>query len=235
MPITQENMIKQMQEARAAFAANTRIRQGLLAYCTNAKERYPENSDVQEILTTIIFTIQHDPMPDDRETYFNERHYSRRAKWNVKAKRTQERERRRQGIPTMEEHLARKKAQNSALRQEQLTDPYYTEMIHPGGETSHVQSYRPIVRKGQSTPRIPLETKPERPRSPNQPKTKFPREYPEDQELEFEILPEEGLKILSESTSAPLEFELEDGSISKEGVDNPFDLGDNGTSTTKGD
>jgi hypothetical protein len=175
-------MLKQVNEARNAFNQHARLKQGLLAYCENARTRYTDNPVALEILSTIIFTIKNAPTPDDRETYINEKHYSRRAKWNNKAKALQERERRRQGVPTMGEHLAKKRRQNDELRHEQMTSDYFTEFIHPNDESTTLVSYQPIERKGEK--RIPLEPKYERPK-PGKPAPIIPNDSDEPP-LEFE-------------------------------------------------
>ncbi len=114
MPITQGQMIEQMQEARALHTSLVQLREGLAAYCQSAKDRYPTNSDLQEVLTTILYTIKSAPIPDDRATYVNERHYSRRAKWNIKAQVEQERKRRLAGVPEKREAMAALRAQRDS-------------------------------------------------------------------------------------------------------------------------
>lgn len=179
MPITQEKMLIQVQEARAMHRALIALRDGLMSYCANAKERYRTNAELQEVLTTISLTAEYHHIPDDRETYINERHYSKRAKWNTKARRTQEQQRRARGIPTMEEHLRDKKRDNRDLRDMQMTDPHYTEFVHPDGETTTFQSYNPI------RDRQPVGAK-----VPKRPAIIFPRDHPDDKPLEFETLEE---------------------------------------------
>ena len=177
MPITQEKMLLQIQEARAMHRALLALREGLIAYCQSAKERYRDNTQLQEVLTTIALTAQHHHIPDDRETYINERHYSRRAKWNTKARRQQEQQRRAKGIPTMEEHLRDKKRGNRDLRDMQMSDPHYVEFVHPEGETTTFQSYNPIRDRSPSASA-----------APKRPATIFPRDHPDDKPLEFETL-----------------------------------------------
>lgn len=192
MPITQEKMLTQVQEARAMHRALIALRDGLMSYCANAKERYRGNTDLQEVLTTIALTVEHHHIPDDRETYINERHYSRRAKWNTKARRTQEQQRRAQGIPTMEEYLAWKKRENRDRRDLERSDPYFTEFVHPEGETTTFQSYNPIRERKASAPR-----------EPTRPAIIFPRDHPDDKPLEFETLDELPKPADTNLTAAP--------------------------------
>lgn len=151
MPITQGQMIEQMQEARAMHRALVSLRETISAYAENAKARYPANAELQEVLTAIQFTIKAAPMPDDRATYVNERYYSRRAKWNIRAQERQERKRRALGVPTKEEAMAALHEGNAARRAEPgaLPDPF---------------------------------TAPK----PSRPNIIFPRDDPDDKELDFE-------------------------------------------------
>ena len=89
MPITQEQMIEQMQEARANHAEMKAVRTLVLNYINHVKETYPGNGELQESMTALSYTIQMRPVPDDRATYMNERYYARFAKRNARAKERQ--------------------------------------------------------------------------------------------------------------------------------------------------
>lgn len=131
MPITQASMIEQMHEARAAHRAFISLRNSIIKYAESARARYAGNADLEEVLYTLIVSAKGAPVPDDRATYFNERHYASRAKWNDKARDTQEQLRRKMGMPTRAEADKARSGKAAAFRKEKETNPYYNEYVRP--------------------------------------------------------------------------------------------------------
>lgn len=131
MPITQASMIEQMHEARAAHRAFISLRDGIIKYAESARARYAGNTDLEEVLYTLIVSAKGAPVPDDRATYFNERHYASRAKWNNKARDTQEQLRRKMGMPTRAEADKARSGKAASFRKEKETNPYYNEYVRP--------------------------------------------------------------------------------------------------------
>lgn len=164
MPITQGQMIEQMQEARALHRALVSLREAISAYAENAKARYPANTELQEVLTAIQFTIKAAPVPDDRATYVNERYYSRRGKYNVKAQIAQERKRREMGIPTKQEAM-------NVLRERRVQ-----------GQALAVE----IATQAPRNPSLPDDPFSPATRAPSRPNIIFPRDDPDDKPLDFE-------------------------------------------------
>lgn len=127
MPITQERMIEQMQEARAAHRAFMQLREQMLAICAGAKQRYYNNPDLQNVLDAIISHVNLLPTPTDRATYVNEHHYKRHQKHNAKVRERQEVARRMVGVPTVEEAMAILHGKNALRRADLPTSPaFYT-------------------------------------------------------------------------------------------------------------
>lgn len=89
MPITQDQMLEQMHEARAAHAEMLALRNIVLNYANHVKKTYPNNDDVQQTMTALEYTVSIRPIPTDRATYVNEKYYARFAKRNASAKQRQ--------------------------------------------------------------------------------------------------------------------------------------------------
>lgn len=89
MPLTQDQMIEQMQESRANHAEMKALRALVLNYCDHCQRTYPKNQELLTSLGALATTIQMRPIPDDRATYMNEKYYARFAKRNAKAKQRQ--------------------------------------------------------------------------------------------------------------------------------------------------
>lgn len=225
MPITQGQMIEQMQEARAQHTALVQLRETLSAYFQSAKERYPQNAELQEVLQTALYTIKSAPVPDDRATYVNERHYSRRAKWNIKAQADQERKRRRLGIPEKREAMEALRARNAASRglavETMLACDPFTTSVKSDQERAAEQLLAEI---DFQEPAVQMPQ-----RAHSRPGLKMPRDEPDDPDLEFET-PEELAPIanLPAGTTGlaidPLPPAGENNS--QEGVDNLASLDD---------
>lgn len=89
MPLTQEQMIEQMQEARANHAEMKALRTLILNYADHAQRTYPKNLELCESMSALAYTVRLRPIPDDRVTFLNERYYARFASRNAKAKQRQ--------------------------------------------------------------------------------------------------------------------------------------------------
>lgn len=89
MPITQEQMILQMKESRAGLSEMRALRDLILGYCQKANETYAGNAELVRTMTALSTVVLMRPIPDDRETYLNEKYYQRFAKRNAKAKERQ--------------------------------------------------------------------------------------------------------------------------------------------------
>jgi hypothetical protein len=89
MPLTQEQMIEQMQESRANHAEMIALRSLILNYIDHLQKAYPNNTELQESMYALNYTIRLRPVPDDRATYMNERYYARFGKRNATAKQRQ--------------------------------------------------------------------------------------------------------------------------------------------------
>jgi hypothetical protein len=89
MPITQEQMIKQMQEARANHQEMKALRELILNYIGHLRTQYPQNNELGEAMSALEITVRMRPIPDDRETYMNEQYYTRFASRNADAKERQ--------------------------------------------------------------------------------------------------------------------------------------------------
>jgi hypothetical protein len=159
MPITQASMIAQMQEARAAHQYGRKLRNQLLAMLSVASRRYPDDTKVQEILTTFIYHLRNSEPPDDRVTWMNEHHYRRRAKQNDETRERQEIMRRMAGVPTKEEAMAILLAKNELRRANLPATP---------------SDY--ILPQIQAAPKTG-------------PRIQMPRDYPDDSPLEFDSIP----------------------------------------------
>lgn len=224
MPITQGQMIEQMQEARAQHTALVSLRETLSAYFHSAKERYPQNVELQEVLQTALYTIKSAPVPDDRATYVNERHYSRRAKWNIKAQADQERKRRLLGIPEKREAMGILHARNTASRQLAIDTTIASDPFAQEGKSDQERAAEQLLAEidfqQELAVRMPT-------RAHSRPGLKMPRDDPDDPELEFET-PEELAPIanLPTGTVDTIIDPLAGENNSEEGIDNPADLPD---------
>ena len=89
MPLTQKQMLEQMQEARANHQEMKALRALILNYAEHCLKTYPDNSQLCESMSALSYTIRARPIPDDRITFMNERYYTRFAKRNAKAKQRQ--------------------------------------------------------------------------------------------------------------------------------------------------
>jgi hypothetical protein len=213
-------MIEQMQEARAQHTALIQLRESLSAYFQSAKERYPQNSELQEVLQTALYTIKSAPVPDDRATYVNERYYSRRAKWNIKAQADQERKRRLLGIPEKREAMDILRARNAATRGLAVDT---TLASAQGGKSDQERAAEQLLAEID----FPQAAMPSRTHS--RPGLKLPRNEPDDPDLEFET-PEELAPIANLPTGAVAIIDpLAAGeNNSPKGVDNEGEPGQDG-------
>ena len=89
MPLTQEQMIEQMQEARANHQEMRALRDLILNYTEHCLKTYPANAELCESMCALAYTVRLRPIPDDRVTFLNERYYTRFASRNAKAKQRQ--------------------------------------------------------------------------------------------------------------------------------------------------
>lgn len=89
MPLTQDQMVEQMQESRANHAEMKALRTLILNYADHVQKTYPKNQELQETFSALSMTIRMRPVPDDRATYMNERYYARFGRRNAKAKQRQ--------------------------------------------------------------------------------------------------------------------------------------------------
>ena len=89
MPLTQEQMVEQMQESRANHDEMIALRHLILNYIEHLQKAYPNNAELQESMSALSYTIRLRAIPDDRATYMNERYYARFGKRNAKAKQRQ--------------------------------------------------------------------------------------------------------------------------------------------------
>lgn len=223
MPITQGQMIEQMQEARAQHTALVQLRESLSAYLQSARERYPQNAELQEVVLTALYTIKSAPVPDDRATYVNERHYSRRAKWNIKAQADQERKRRLLGIPEKREAMGILHARNVASRNLAIDTTIASDPFTNEGKSDQERAAEQLLAEidfpQEPTVRMPA-------RAHSRPGLKMPRDDPDDPELEFETLEElapiANLPVGAGAIVDPLVGE----NNSSKGLDNPADLPD---------
>lgn len=175
MPIRQEQMLEQMQEARAAHIFGTQLRDMVLNYLSLIPARYPGNPAAAEIVNGLSLAVRMLPQPDDRVTFDNERYYQRHARANANFRAIQEQKRRARGVPTQEQAIAMLHARNAIIR--------------GGGEIT--QTYE------QFNAQMPV---PSRKRK-GKPETIMPRDYDDDAPLEFEtaddmpqdIIPKENL------------------------------------------
>lgn len=225
MPITQARMIEQMQEARTAHRAFTQLREQMLAICAGAKSRYHNNPDLQNVLDAIISHVNLLPTPPDRATYVNEHHYKRHQKHNTKVREKQEVARRMAGVPTVEEAMAILHAKNALRRADLSTDSAsYTP------ESDNAMPAFPVGKSDQERRAEELLTgdpfaMPAA--KPSRPGIIFPRDDPNDPELEFET-PEELAPIANLPTGvvAAIVDPLAGENNSQNGLDNPADLPD---------
>jgi len=89
MPLTQAQMVEQMQESRANHAEMKALRTLILNYADHVQKTYPKNQELQETFGALSMTIRMRPVPDDRATYMNEKYYARFGRRNAKAKQRQ--------------------------------------------------------------------------------------------------------------------------------------------------
>lgn len=165
MPIRQEDMIAQMQEARAAHQYGRGLRDMMLNYFDMAQRRFAANTELCDAITALSYQVRNMPVPDDRTTYVNEQHYRKRAKINDAMRHRQEIARRMAGIPTQEEALAILHAKNALRRADLPADP---------------DAYQPApIPNGLADPFLPRA-------KPSRPNIIFPRDDPDDLPLDFE-------------------------------------------------
>ena len=164
MPITQDQMIAQMQESRAALQCQQRLRDSIRAYVVNARERNGGKSkELDETLYAILLLIDQEPIPSQHVTYYNERYYQRRAKANNKSRVNQEQMRRAKGIRTREEYN-RDKGNLDNVSREMKRELFAHAMPTPG---ELIPTYQ--ERKAASGPK-PI----------------MPRDFADDKDLEFD-------------------------------------------------
>lgn len=89
MPITQDQMIEQMKEARANHQEMKALRELILNYIGHLRVQYPKNNELSEAMTALEYTVRMRPVPDDRATYMNEKYYARFGSRNADAKERQ--------------------------------------------------------------------------------------------------------------------------------------------------
>lgn len=225
MPITQERMIEQMQEARAAHRAFMQLREQMLAICAGAKSRYYNNPDLQNVLDAIISHVNLLPTPTDRATYVNEHHYKRHQKHNTKVRERQEVARRMAGVPTVEEAMAILHAKNALRRADLPTSPafYSTDSDNPmpafpaGKSDQERRAEELLANDPFTTPAA----------KPSRAGIIFPRDDPDDPELDFETLEELApIANLPVGAGDAIVDPLAGENNSEEGIDNPADLPD---------
>lgn len=206
MPIRQEQMLEQMQEARLAHTYGRRLRELVQNYISLLPSRYPNNPAVQEIIEGLGYAVKLLNLPDDRVTWDNERYYARHARMNSKYRARQEMERRARGIPTREEAIVTLHAQNELRSQGLLPE-----------------TYEEFNRGGRKAPSVPF-SRAARPATTTRQKTIMPRDYDDDPELEFET-PEELAPIANLPAGAvdAIVDPLGGENNSKEGIDNPVE------------
>lgn len=78
-----------MKESRAGLSEMRALRDLILGYCQKANETYASNEELVRTMTALSTVVLMRPIPDDRETYLNEKYYQRFAKRNAKAKERQ--------------------------------------------------------------------------------------------------------------------------------------------------
>lgn len=220
MPITQARMIEQMQEARAAHRAFCQLREQVLAICSGAKQRYYNDPNVQNVLDAIISHVNLHPTPTDRATYVNERHYERHQKRNEEVRKSQEIARRMAGVPTVEEAMAILHGKNALRRADLPTNPAFylpdtanAMPVFPSGKSDQERRAEELL---AGDPFAAPQAKPSRSG------IIFPRDDPDDPELEFET-PEELAPIanLPAGAVAAIIDPLAGENNSEEGIDNP--------------
>lgn len=199
MPITQARMIEQMQEARAAHRAFTNLRENILAICAGAKQRYYSNADLLNVLDAMIAHVNLTPTPQDRATYVNERHYARHQKHNEDGRKKQEVARRMAGVPTVQEAMAILHGKNALRRADLPTSPaFYTDDLNVEMSTIPLGRSDQERRAEELLAGDPFATPTAK---PSRAGIIFPRDDPDDPELEFET-PEELAPIANLPTGA---------------------------------
>ena len=166
MPITQSQMLSQIQESRAALATEARLRENIRAYATAARERYYNNAELREAMHTILLLIDQEPTPSQHVTYCNERYYHSRGKYNVKSAQKQEQIRRAQGVPTRKEYNAAKG------RRDQESREIKQQLFAAAVPSNHIAEFIPTYQ--------------ERPQIVGRSPTKLPRTFADDKPLEFD-------------------------------------------------
>jgi len=214
MPITQEKMIEQIKESRAAHNAVRQQREQLIAICDGAKQRYYNNRELFNVLDAIVDHMKLTPIPDDRATYLNEQHYRRAMKGNVKMRKRQEIARRMAGIPTQDEALAILHAKNALRRIDLPTDAEsYANVPMPTFPNVKSDQER---RAEELLASDPFTT----PAKPSRPGIIFPRDDPDDPELEFETQEELALIANLPTGAVAIVDPLTNENNSQEGIDN---------------
>lgn len=178
MPITQATMVELMRESRAAIQSAFAFRHALREYAAFAKQRYPDNEPLQQVLSAIEAMERLHPEPIDKATYRAEYHYRRVGKNNDRQRIRQEMQRRNAGVPTAQEAIDNLNAFNAQRRE--------------GADVADIsqKAYARFNRQAQE---------PKKPTSG----IIFPREYPEDLPLEFETLADLPKPQDTDLTAAP--------------------------------
>lgn len=223
MPITQATVIELMRESRANIQIHKQMKEGLLAYLEEAKARYYNQPELHKILNGVVDFINYQPQVDDRATYKNEHHYRRAAKVNDKQRERQASVRRAKGVPTVEEALVILNARNALRRADLPTQP----AVYKSDQELRAEYLLANPGALSDDPFANYSPEPERKATPSRPGIIFPRDDPDDPELEFET-PEELTPIANLPTGAvdviidPLAGE----NNSQEEIDNPANLPD---------
>lgn len=199
MPIRQEQILEQMKEARAAHQSLRQLHDLVTNYLAMLPSRYPNDKTAGEIANGLSYAVRLHPIPDDRITFDNERYYNRHARANSEFRKVQEMKRRAQGIPTQDEAIAMLHARNAIIRE--------------GGEIA--QTYAQFNQGPRERKRAPAG-------KGKKQETIFPRDDPDDPELEFETLEELApIANLPTGAVAVIIDPLTGENNSQEGFDNP--------------
>lgn len=205
MPIRQEQMLEQMKEARAAHQSLRQLHDLVTNYLAMLPSRYPNDKTAAEIANGLGYAVRLHPIPDDRITFDNERYYNRHARANSEFRKVQEMKRRARGVPTQDEAIAMLHARNAIIREG-------GEIVQTYAEFNQGPHKRAPAGKGKKQETI------------------FPRDDPNDPELEFETLsPIANLPAGAVAIIDPLAGE----NNLQEGIDTPAELGQDGQSSTE--
>lgn len=190
MPITQAQVIELMKESRGNLTLHHQLVHTMREYFANARARYHQNVQLCEVLNATEALIDLSPQMKESATWKNEYHYRKVARMNDKQRQRQEVIRRMAGVPTREEALVILNAKNELRRADLPTDLTEYQRAIPADAIS-----APFAK---SLPEITPEMIPvyvERKATPLGQKIIFPRDDPDDKELEFDLPPTATLDI----------------------------------------